>query len=129
MVATSATAAWNGWPSRWFLLSTVAPLAWLIFSATYVAYRRRVLHRWEVTHEAIYTRTGWLTLHTRIAPINRVQTVQVKQGMLARLFGLGAVECSTASDAIEIGLIDAQVAQQIADHLTAVVNLDTTDAT
>ena len=37
-------------------------------------WRYRV-HRWEVTDEALYTRAGWFSVHWRIAPINRIQTI------------------------------------------------------
>jgi membrane protein YdbS with pleckstrin-like domain len=40
-------------------------------------WRYRV-HRWEVTDNAVYTQSGWLTQERRIAPISRVQTVEAR---------------------------------------------------
>ena len=57
------------------------------------------IHRWEVTSDAIFTRSGWLSREQRIAPLNRVQTVDSHQGALMRLFGLSSITVTTASAA------------------------------
>ena len=59
-------------------------------------WRYRV-HRWEVTDEAVYTRTGWISVHWRIAPISRIQTIDSHRSFGERLFGLANVTATTAS--------------------------------
>ena len=76
--------------------------AWLVLSTAYVVgmprWRYRV-HRWEATEHAIYTQTGWLRQERRIAPLSRVQTIDLERGPIAQLFSLASVTVTTASAA------------------------------
>jgi membrane protein YdbS with pleckstrin-like domain len=129
----------------------VATLAWLVFlphpwwsvlivvlvlatSTAYVvvmpALRFRI-HRWEVTPLAVFTRSGWLSREQRIAPLNRVQTVDAHQGALMRLFGLSTITVTTASAAgpIRIDCLDEQVAARVVAELTEITAAAEGDAT
>ena len=79
------------------------------------------IHRWEVTPEAVFTRSGWLSREQRIAPLSRVQTVDTRQGALMRPFGLMSVTVTTASAAgpIVVECLDAEVALRLVADLTA----------
>ena len=89
------------------------------------------IHRWEVSPEAIHTRTGWLTTETRIAPLNRVQTVDSQQGPLMRLFKLSSITVTTASAAgpISIEGLDQDEARRLVASLTAITAASEGDAT
>ncbi|RKT80054.1 hypothetical protein DFJ68_3533 [Terracoccus luteus] len=107
---------------------------WLVVAVAYTAvmpvWRYRV-HRWESTEHAIYTQSGWLTQERRIAPLSRVQTVDLQRGPLERLFRLATVTVTTASAAgpLEISGLDLPVAQRLVEGLTAAAVLDEGDAT
>lgn len=92
----------------------------------WVKYR---VYRWEVTETAVYTRVGFITSVTTLAPITRLQDVEVAQEPLDRLLGLAFMRCTTASDTIVVGRIDATLAQQLSDRLLATIGADTSDAT
>lgn len=92
----------------------------------WVKYR---VYRWEVTETAVYTRVGFITSVTTLVPITRLQDVEVAQGPLDRLLGLAFMRCTTASDTIVVGRIDATLAQQLSDRLLATIGADTSDAT
>lgn len=106
----------------------------LVFAVTYVAimprWRYRV-HRWEATASAIYTQTGWIKQERRIAPLSRVQTVDLERGPIAQLFTLASVTVTTASAAgpIKVHGLDRAVAQELVEGLTAAAVADTGDAT
>ena len=93
-------------------------------------YRYRV-HRWESTSTAVYTQTGWLARERRIAPMSRVQTVDLEQGVVARLVGLATVTVTTASaaGALRIEGLAVPVAHQLVSDLTRRADLETGDAT
>lgn len=93
-------------------------------------WRYRV-HRWEISPQAVYTRTGWLTQERRIAPISRVQTVDTHRGPVDRLFGLANVTVTTASSAgaVQIVALDNDVAEQVVARLTDIAALGAHDAT
>jgi len=87
-----------------------------------IAVRPRVrfqVHRWEVTEDAVYTLTGWLTRTWTLVPISRIQTVDVNRGILQQMFGLSTVAVLTASSqgAVRIWHLEADVAQRVADDL------------
>ncbi|MGS0687105.1 PH domain-containing protein [Nakamurella sp. GG22] len=93
-------------------------------------WRYRV-HRWELTADAVYTRTGWLTQEWRIAPVTRIQTVDTERGPIGRMFGLSKVTVTTASAAgpLEIDGLDQHIAEQFAADVTAAAPLSGDDAT
>jgi membrane protein YdbS with pleckstrin-like domain len=93
-------------------------------------WRYRV-HRWEVTGEAVYTQSGWLKQEWRIAPISRIQTVDLERGPIEQLFGLAKITVTTASAAgpLHISGLDHERAVELADELTRTTQASPGDAT
>ena len=89
------------------------------------------VHRWEVTDTAVYTLTGWLSRHWRIAPISRIQTVDTERGPLQQLFRLATVTVTTASarGPVLIAQLDADEAAELAGLLTERAHATPGDAT
>ena len=89
------------------------------------------IHRWESTETAVYTQTGWISRERRIAPMSRVQTVDLEQSPVSRLLGLATVTVTTASAAgpLRINGIDKQVADRLVDDLTRRTEAEAGDAT
>jgi membrane protein YdbS with pleckstrin-like domain len=127
--------------SVWFLAArdhtiaraTALALTFLVAAAHLIVmpqWRYRV-HRWEVTDEAVYTQSGWITQERRIAPISRVQTVDTERGPLEQLFGLANVTVTTASAAgpLRIHGLDRATADGLVAELTEVTSHSAGDAT
>lgn len=112
----------------------VVGAVWLVLTAGYLAimpvWRYRV-HRWENTRTAVYTQTGWLDQERRIAPISRIQTVDLARGPIAQALRLASVTVTTASAAgpLKIHGLDLQVARHLVEELTALTVAETGDAT
>ncbi|MET0965672.1 MAG: PH domain-containing protein [Nakamurella sp.] len=89
------------------------------------------VHRWELTEDAVYTRSGWLTQEWRIAPVTRIQTVDSERGPIGRLFKLTKVTVTTASAAgpLVVDGLDEQVAAQFATDVTTAAQASRGDAT
>lgn len=119
--------SWPWWAGVLAGLAVVAAIVHVVITP-WVRYR---IHRWEVTDEAICTRTGWWTTELRIAPLNRVQTVDSNQGPVMRLFGLAEVTVTTASAAgpVTIEGLDAEVAREVVARLTSITAASENDAT
>lgn len=119
-----------GWvPVPWWAFLVLA-----VFAAAYVVVVpgwRYLVHRWEATDSAVYTQTGWWIRERRIAPMSRIQTVDLAEGALARLFGLATVRVTTASaaGALEIAGLDRSRAAALADQLAARADTVPGDAT
>ncbi|WP_370946992.1 PH domain-containing protein [Amycolatopsis sp. cg5] len=92
---------------------------------------RFAVHRWEITPDAVYTRSGWLDQEWRIAPVSRIQTVDSERGVLERMFGLANLTVTTASSAgpIKIHGLDHETAQRAAEELTGNAVASEGDAT
>jgi uncharacterized protein len=118
------------WP-LWHVVAAVLTVLGGLFFVLVVPWWRYRVHRWEVGAQAVYTRTGWLVVERRIAPISRVQTVDTQRGPLDRLFGLANVTVTTASSAgaVRIVALDTDVADRIAAQLTDIASLGEQDAT
>jgi len=112
------------------LLAAVTVVGAAISVVVVPLWRYRV-HRWEISPQAVYTRTGWLVQERRIAPISRVQTVDTYRGPLDRLFGLANVTVTTASSAgaVHIAALDVHVADHVVGQLTDIAAIGAEDAT
>lgn len=120
--------AW-GASAGWVLLAAYVVLA-LGYCVLMPVYRFRV-HRWESTATAVYTQQGWLSRERRIAPMSRVQTVDLQQTAVSRLFGLANVTVTTASAAgpLRIEALDAETAERLVEELTRRSQDEAGDAT
>ncbi|MFP5072961.1 PH domain-containing protein [Pseudonocardia nantongensis] len=109
----------------------VLTVVWLLVGTLVVPALRFRLHRWEVTDEAVYTRSGWLVREWRIAPIPRVQTVDTEHGPLQQALRLGTVTVTTASarGPVRIAGLDADDARELARRLTETTGVHPGDAT
>lgn len=126
-----------GWfvvDSRFARLHALTAAVTLVGIAVFVVavplWRYRV-HRWDISPQAVYTRSGWLVQERRIAPISRVQTVDSYRGPLDRMFGLANVTVTTASSAgaVRIVALDKAVADGVVAQLTDIAAIGAEDAT
>ncbi|MFJ6100048.1 PH domain-containing protein [Streptomyces sp. NPDC092359] len=119
-------------PARLWLLMPAGVLAavGLACTAFFPPWWYRV-HRWEVTDDAVYVRTGALWQEWRIAPMSRIQTVDTSRGPLEQGFRLATVIVTTASShgAIRIEGLDHEAAAGLAERLTAITQATPGDAT
>ncbi|MFD3485967.1 PH domain-containing protein [Streptomyces sp. NPDC058665] len=145
--------AW--WRAQWLLL-TLAPVAvlgvlgtliaparvWLLVPAAALAVLGLActvflpmwwfrVHRWEVTDDAVYVRTGYFWQEWRIAPMSRIQTVDTVRGPLEQLFKLSTVIVTTASSkgAVRIEGLGHELAAELAEQLTHITQATPGDAT
>jgi membrane protein YdbS with pleckstrin-like domain len=102
---------------RWLL--PIGALLWAVATIGIRPWFRFRVHRWEVTPDAVYTLTGWLTRTWTLVPISRIQTVDVTRGVLQQLFGLSTVAVLTASSqgTVRVWHLESDVAQRVADDL------------
>lgn len=123
-VNDGADAAWH---APVLIVTAVIALAHIVVMPQW---RYRV-HRWETTDEAVYTQTGWFTQERRIAPISRIQTVDLHRGPLEQVFGLANVSVTTASAAgpLKIHGLGRQLAERLVHELTTVTQATQGDAT
>lgn len=114
--------------SLWALLAVLA-LA-VVNVAVMPEWRYRV-HRWEVDDLAVYTQSGWWSQSARVAPLNRVQTVDSAYGPLQRAFGLGTLTVTTASagGAVTIEGLPRATVEELVDRLTRITAAEEGDAT
>ncbi|MGW7369254.1 PH domain-containing protein [Streptomyces sp. NPDC054841] len=119
-------------PARTWLLAAAGVVAALGLAGTvfFPSWWYRV-HRWEVTDEAVYVRTGALWQEWRIAPMSRIQTVDTVRGPLEQAFRLATVTVTTASSkgAIRIEGLDHELAAELAEQLTRITQATPGDAT
>jgi membrane protein YdbS with pleckstrin-like domain len=117
-------------PSFFTVALVVACVAGPLHLVVMPQWRYRV-HRWEVTGEAVYTQAGWLKQEWRIAPVSRIQTVDIERDPLEQLFGLAKITVTTASAAgpLRISGLRHDRALALADELTKTTQAVRGDAT
>jgi membrane protein YdbS with pleckstrin-like domain len=121
----------NLWTSPVHLVGLGLTVLAAIIHASIMPRWRYSIHRWEITDDAIFVRSGWLTQETRVAPISRLQTVDSRRGFLMRMMGLTTVKITTASSAgaLTIHALDDAVAEDVVARLAAIAQLNAGDAT
>jgi uncharacterized membrane protein YdbT with pleckstrin-like domain len=126
MSAEGEITIWQGNPSwksmlvfyvKWILVSLLAVGAWAALTAggqdvdatwftvvtgvglivtCVVGWIRRRTTRYLVTDRRIHIRTGLVSRHERTTHVDRIQNVNLRQGILQRLLGIGDVDWDTA---------------------------------
>ena len=119
------------WTNPWHLGALGLTVVVAAIHAAIMPRWRYSVHRWEVTDDAIFVRSGWLTQETRVAPISRLQTVDSRRGFLSRLMGLTTIKITTASSAgaLTIHALDDAVAQEVVAKLAVIAQQNAGDAT
>jgi membrane protein YdbS with pleckstrin-like domain len=121
VIAAVTILASSGSGTRTTILVSTAVVALLATAAIVgVARWRYAVHRWEVTDTFIITRAGAVFRDWRIVPLHRVQTVEVSQNILERIFGVARLVIRTASysGSTDIEGMDADIARRVAARLT-----------
>lgn len=116
------TSEWSWVPlwfaDNWWLLPAVVVLVSLpsLVAEPFVRY---AVHRWELSGDVVYARSGFLSREWVFVPVSRIQTVDKAQGWLERLLGLATLEIRTASHAgsSTIKGLDYRVAAGLAEQL------------
>jgi uncharacterized protein len=120
------------WPiPPWHPQVLAATVVVALVHVTVMPLWRYRVHRWELTTDAVYTRSGWWTQEWRIAPVSRIQTVDTERGPIGRIFHLTKVTVTTASAAgpLVIDGLDESVAAEFAAQATAAAQAAQGDAT
>jgi membrane protein YdbS with pleckstrin-like domain len=124
-------------PNAGLMLTAVrwaGPVFVVLYGVVTIGVRPRLryrVHRWEVTAEAVYTLTGWLTRTWTLVPISRIQTVDVTRGVIQQAFGLASVAVLTASSqgTVRVPHLAADVARRVAEDLARRAELVRDEAT
>lgn len=108
--------AWVHDNIRLLPLVVAAVLVPLAFIETFWRY---AVHRWELSGDVVYARSGWFSRQWVFVPVSRVQTVDKSQGWLERLLGLATLEIRTASYAGSSSIkgLDYAIAAELADQI------------
>lgn len=131
LVAQAVYLVFDGGHPAWHVVGLVATVVVAAAHLIVMPRWRYRVHRWEVTPTAVYTQSGWLDQERRIAPLSRVQTVDMARGPLEQLFKLANVTVTTASAAGPLAIhgLDRVVAEQLVHDLTVATEQSTGDAT
>jgi membrane protein YdbS with pleckstrin-like domain len=106
------------------VLRWLVPVLAVVYAVVAIGIRpwfKHRVYRWEITGDAAFTRTGWLSQTWTLVPISRIQTVDVTRGLLQQAFGLATVAVLTASSqgTVRIEHLEHDVARRVAADLAA----------
>lgn len=76
-------------------------------------------YRYCINEEKIDIIEGFWFITEEIAPIERVHQIEVNQGPIDRMFGLGKVTATTAGGSVTIRFLEKECADKIANDLQA----------
>jgi len=130
VLAEIALGGMSGFHAIWRAVIAATAVVVALHALIMPRWRYRV-HRWEVTDQALYTRSGWFSVHWRIAPVSRIQTIDSHRSVGERIFGLANVTATTASAAgpVRIHGLDRALADRLLDQLAVATGRTPGDAT
>lgn len=102
-----------GW---WLLLGIVIVLG-LVVLVSWISWRAT---KYRLDQAAFYLRSGVIFRQNRRVPLNRVQSVDINQPLLARIFGLAVVRIESAGGAdsnVELSFVPNRVAKQLREEI------------
>ncbi|MFG1707947.1 PH domain-containing protein [Nonomuraea sp. M3C6] len=111
------------WVPAWFAANSwLLPAAVVVLVLPFLVaepFVRYAVHRWELSGDVVYARSGFLTREWVFVPVSRIQTVDKGQGWMERMLGLATLEIRTASHAgsSTIKGLDYLVAAGLAEQL------------
>ncbi|GAA3100807.1 hypothetical protein GCM10020001_017090 [Nonomuraea salmonea] len=123
LVSTWVGGSGWSWVPDWFAEhSWLLPVAVLVVVLPFLVaepFVRYAVHRWELSGDVVYARSGFLTREWVFVPVSRIQTVDKGQGWFERMLGLATLEIRTASHAgsSTIKGLDFHVAAGLAEQL------------
>ncbi len=126
LLAEVIGAAASGFSTAWTVAIAATAVAAAVHAVIMPRWRYRV-HRWEVTDQALYTRSGWFSVHWRIAPISRIQTIDSHRSFGERIFGLATT--ASAAGPVRIHGLDRALADTLLDQLAVATGQAPGDAT
>lgn len=101
----------------YFLLNGIFALN-IIYEPT-IAFKR---HKYKISENSIETITGIYAIKHTIIPIRRLQQIDIKEGMINRIFGLVDINLVTAGESSKIEFIEKEKAELIVTMLTEKIN-------
>ena len=84
-----------------------------------VALIRRLFARYTLTSRYLIVKKGVLSRSQKTIPVQRIQNVSLRQGVLSRLFGLGSVMVESAGERGAVRLISLPNCQEYVDKILA----------
>lgn len=98
-------------------------LVWLV---SWVEWR---FTRYRVTAEAVQLRKGMLFKQQKVAPLRKIQGVDLERKLLAKIMGLAAVSITTAGGNLKLEYLSYAAAQQVREQLLRLVHITNQPAT
>lgn len=103
----------------WIFLILVATYVMCLAGVIITPIFRYKRYRYCINEEKIDIIEGFWFINEEIAPIERVHQIEVSQGPIDRMFGLGKVIATTAGGSVTIRFLEKERADKIAKDLQA----------
>ncbi len=108
----------DGMPD-WILLILAVTYVMCAISVIVTPILRYKRYRYCINEEKIDIIEGFWFINEEIAPIERVHQIEVSQGPIDRIYGLGKVIATTAGGSVTIRFLEKEIADKIANDLQA----------
>ncbi len=102
----------------------VVPLLGLVVAPLVVPRLRWRRWRWDVRPQAIDIRHGTLTIRRTLIPLERVQHVDTRRGVLEQMLGLSTVIVHTAAGSHTIPLLSEWDADALGGRIASLADVD-----
>jgi putative membrane protein len=101
-ILTGVTAYWLKLQALWLLL--------LIPVISFYIYKRWVNRAYTIENNKIYVKEGWIYKKIKIIPIDKLQTLKIRETLFQRLWDLATLEIDTAAtlSIVDAGIIDIE---------------------
>lgn len=119
---------WWSWLQYVFIgliVLSLVGIVWTYFISSPIFYKT---FRYGITDDFLYIKSGVWTTREVVVPMAKIQSIELKKGIVMRKYGVSSVEMSTMKDSHEIPYVEEEVAKRLRDDIAKLARLKELDA-
>lgn len=106
-----------------FILTVIA-IPWTYVVSSPLFYKT---FRYGLTDDFLYIKSGVWSLSEVVIPMTKIQSIELKQGIIMRKYGVYSIEMKTMQGSQSIPYLEEQVAKQLRDDISKLARLKELD--
>ena len=103
---------------------TVIGIPWTYAVSSPIFYKT---FRYGVTDDFLYIKSGVWSISEVVVPMAKIQSIELKQGMIMRKYGVSSVEITTMKDSHAISYVEQEVAKKLRNDIAKLARLKELD--
>lgn len=107
-----------------FVTLSLIRIVWTYLVSSKMFFKR---FRYGLTDDYLYIKSGIWTISEIVAPMTKIQSIELTQGVIMRKYGISSLVISTLKESHEIPYVEQEVAMKLRDDIAKLARLKELD--